>query len=96
MLHDVISATVLPDYRLRLCFDDGQEGVVDLSEIVGTPGVFAPLRAPTFFARVVVNPEVGTVVWPNGADLCPDVLYRESVGGKCGAGETRATSDGNQ
>jgi hypothetical protein len=38
-------------------------------------GIFAPLRDPTLFGKVAVDPELGTVRWPNGADLDPDVLY---------------------
>lgn len=36
--------------------------------------VFAPLRDPAEFDRVRLDAELGTVVWPGGADLCPDVL----------------------
>ncbi len=43
-------------------------------------GVFAPLRDPTVFAQVRIHPELGTVVWPTGADLDPDVLYAELSG----------------
>jgi hypothetical protein len=54
---------------------DVVEGVVDLTAIVPFEGVFAPLRDPTVFATARVNAELGTVCWPNGADLDPDVLY---------------------
>jgi hypothetical protein len=42
--------------------------------------VFAPLGDPARFAEVGVNPELGTVGWPNGADLDPDVLYAKVSG----------------
>lgn len=38
--------------------------------------VFEPLKDPAFFRRVRLNPETGTVEWPNGADLAPEFLYR--------------------
>ncbi len=38
-------------------------------------GVFAPLRDPAYFARVRVNPDLGTICWPNDADWDPLVLY---------------------
>jgi hypothetical protein len=44
-------------------------------------GVFAPLRDEKEFAKVRVHPELGTIVWPNGADLDPVVLYA-AVSGK--------------
>jgi hypothetical protein len=43
-------------------------------------GVCEPLRDPEFFARLRVNPYIGTIVWPNGADLCPDVLRHHLTG----------------
>ena len=63
-------------YTVVLTFDDGTVGRADLSFwIVGRNGVFAALQDPEFFARVSVDSDAGTIVWPNGADLDPDVLY---------------------
>ena len=63
-------------YVVELDFTDGSHGVVDLSQwIVESRGVFASLRDPEFFAQVAVDEDAGTIVWPNGADLDPDVLY---------------------
>jgi len=75
MLKDVVAAKALGDYRLYLRFEDGVEGAVDLAPHLSFRGVFEPLRNPAYFALVRVDPELGTVVWPNGADLDPDVLY---------------------
>ena len=38
-------------------------------------GIFAPLHDEREFAKVRLHPELGTIVWPSGADLDPDVLY---------------------
>ncbi len=66
----------LDGFKLELGFSDGMTGVVDARHwIVGHGGVFGPLNDPALFRQVQVDPEAGTVVWPNGADLCPDVLY---------------------
>lgn len=51
------------------------EGEIDLDDIIRFSGVFAPLIAETEFAKVRVDAESGTIVWPNGADVDPDVLY---------------------
>lgn len=75
MLKDIVEAIPLENHRLQLCFEDGTTGVVDVSRCVTITGVFAPLHDPTQFAAVEVNPELGTVCWPCGADLDPDVLY---------------------
>lgn len=63
------------DHRLHLGFDDGTAGVIDFSE-EDWSGVFAPLSDPEFFARVELDEELGTVVWPNGADIAPETLHR--------------------
>lgn len=80
MLKDIVIAEALGDYRLRLQFEDGVEGVVNLAPDLSFRGVFEPLRDPAYFAQARVDPELGTVVWPNGADLDPDVLYGRITG----------------
>jgi hypothetical protein len=64
----------LADYTLRLTFDDGSERVVDLGDELWGP-MGEPLRDPAVFRQVRVDPELRTVVWPNGFDLDPDVLH---------------------
>ncbi|AWK87622.1 DUF2442 domain-containing protein [Azospirillum thermophilum] len=80
MLKDVVSVEPLEGYRLRLRFEDGAQGDVDVSKLVGFVGVFAALRDRSTFSAVRVDPELGTVVWPNGADLDPAVLYSQVTG----------------
>ena len=80
MLKDIVAVEPLANHRLRLRFEDGAEGVVALSELVPFEGVFAPLRDPEFFQQVRVHPELGSIEWPNGADLDPDVLYARVTG----------------
>lgn len=60
---------------LRVRFDDGVCGDVDVAALVTFDGVFASLRNASVFAAVRVDAESGTVTWPNGADLDPLVLY---------------------
>ncbi len=77
----VLEVKVLDGYRLELTFADGTRGEVDLgSRIIGRGGVFKPLEDPHFFGRVRVHPELGTIVWPNDADFCPDLLYSWVIG----------------
>lgn len=75
----VTQVVALEGHRLRLLFDDGVEGIYDASGLVFT-AVFEPLRDPAYFASARVDPELGTVVWPNGADLDPLVLYAAITG----------------
>jgi hypothetical protein len=79
-LVDIVDAEALPDYRLRLRFEDGVEGIVDVSALVTFDGVFAALADPHEFSQVFVDPELGTVGWPGGADLDPAVLYSQVHG----------------
>lgn len=72
----ITGVRVLDGYRIELTFSDGVSGIVDLANrIVGRGGVFVPLETPEFFRQVAVDPELGTIVWPNGADFCPDLLH---------------------
>jgi hypothetical protein len=64
----------LKGFVLRLTFTDGLVREVDLSDDLWGP-MAEPLKDPGYFARVRVDPELGTVVWPNGYDLDPDVLH---------------------
>ena len=80
MLIDIAEARTTRDHRIYVRFADGVEGEVDLDGIVRWEGVFAPLRDPSRFAQVRVDTDLGTVVWPNGADLDPDVLYAAVTG----------------
>ena len=75
MLKDIVEVRPLDEYRLFIRFEDGVEGIVDLTEIVTFSGVFAPLADRGYFAQVYVNRGLGTVCWPNHADLDPDVRY---------------------
>ncbi len=74
----LVQVKALPGYRLFLQYDDGVEGVADLSDKVGT-GVFAPLADEQIFSQVAVGPE-GGVVWGDEIDLCPDALYLQVTG----------------
>ena len=75
MLKDIVSAEPLTGYRLKLAFEDGAEGTVAVRQLIEFTGVFEPLRDEAYFNQMRVNAELGTIEWPNGADLDPDVLY---------------------
>lgn len=76
MLIDVVSVTPVPPYSLHVVFENGVNCTVDLWDLVPFRGVFAPMEDETFFQQVTVHHEVGTVCWPNGADLDSANLYR--------------------
>jgi hypothetical protein len=74
MLPQLVEATYLGGYRVWLRFADGMQGEADLSHDLWGE-IFEPLRDVEAFARLTVDPALGTVVWPNGADLAPEYLY---------------------
>lgn len=76
--YDVRTVRHLGDHRLQVGFADGSVRVIDLeAKLAGPVGpVFEPLREVAFFSLATVDPELGTVVWPNGADLAPEALHR--------------------
>jgi hypothetical protein len=76
-LVDITGVEVIGEYRLRLTFADGTVGDVDFTGRTWR-GIFEPLRDPDYFARVVVDPEAGTIAWPDGLDMPPEPLYAEA------------------
>lgn len=72
---------VVAPLAVRLEFKDGTTGVVDIGELLRPlRNLSLALGDPAFFAQVRVDHEAGTVVWPNGFDLDPDVLYARAHG----------------
>jgi len=81
MFPRIIKVRHIEAYRLELTFFDGIHAEMDFRhKIVGRGGVFAPLEDVSFFRQVRVDPEAGTLIWPNDVDLDPDVLYSEATG----------------
>ena len=65
----------LEGYTLKLLFDDGKNKIVDLSEIVlRGQNLIARLQDVEYFKKVKCDGF--SVIWPNGIDFCPDVLYK--------------------
>lgn len=77
--YDIVAVEHLGGHRLRLRFADGVSGDVDLADqLSGDLGpVLAPLKDLDLFSQVTVDADLRTVVWPNGADLAPDVLHQQ-------------------
>jgi hypothetical protein len=76
MLPKLREANYRGDYRIWLKFADGVEGEIDLeSELWGE--VFEPLKEKARFATFSLHKELGTIVWPNGADFAPEFLYQK-------------------
>lgn len=73
-LHDVSNFEIIGDYTLRLMFDDGVEQIVNFEPVLYGP-LFGPLRNLEVFNQVKLDRNIGTLVWPTGADIDPTVLH---------------------
>jgi hypothetical protein len=89
VLYRIVSLKTLPDYHLRIEFEDGTAGVVDLCDELKGP-MFEPLRDQAFFDQAFLD-EFGVVCWPNGADYAPDAMYDMLVAKQAG-GQTAPQS----
>ena len=69
----IIKAEIIRDYQIKLEYDDGEQGIVDLSHLVGK-GVFAFWNNYEDFKNVKIGSS-GELVWSDQVDLCPDSLY---------------------
>lgn len=81
MMHIVKKVKYIEDFKLLLTFNDKKKKIVDLIKYSNESQetVFYPFKNIEFFKSVEVDEFAGTLVWPNGADLCPDVLYEMGV-----------------
>ena len=68
------SAEYVGDYCLRLTFDDGKKGLLDLEDQLWGD-VFEPLRDLERFKDFRIDKDLQTIVWSNGADLAPEFIY---------------------
>jgi hypothetical protein len=73
-LSRVTAVRVVGAHRLHITFEDGISGEIDASNWEWR-GVFEPLRDPDYFARVELDRQLGTITWPNGADVAPETLH---------------------
>src|SRR2546423_12257364 len=73
-IHRVHAFTIAGPYTLRVQFEDNTEQLIDFRPVLAGE-LFGPLNDLQFFNQVRIDPEVHTLVWPNGADFDPATLY---------------------
>ena len=76
MIPRIIDARHAGGYRVWLRFADGLTGEIDVERELWGPA-FEPLKDVTEFAKLRFEPDLGTIVWPNGADFAPEFLHDE-------------------
>ncbi len=70
----VTGVTLVQHFTLRVRFDDDTEQVIDFTPVLEGE-VYGPLRDEKMFQQVEIDPEIHTLVWPNGADFDPEPLH---------------------
>ncbi len=76
----IIRVKHIEKYCLELTFANQEKAKLDFHDrVVGRGDVFKALEDIDYFKQVVVDEEIGTIVWPNEVDFCPDVLYSETM-----------------
>jgi hypothetical protein len=73
-VHRVREFEIVSAYSLRIRFDDGAEQTIDFRPVLAGK-LYGPLQDLQVFNGVRIDPEVQTLVWPNGADFDPATLH---------------------
>jgi hypothetical protein len=79
-IHRVVSFQKVAPFTLRVQFEDGTSQTIDFRPVLQGE-LYGPLQEPTLFDQVRIDPEVHTLVWPNGADFDPAILHNWSESG---------------
>ena len=73
-IYRVVDFEIVDPYTLRVAFDDGTEQIIDFRPVL-EGALYEPLQDEIVFNQVEIDPEVHTLVWPNGADFDPETLH---------------------
>ncbi|VEN74717.1 conserved hypothetical protein [Candidatus Desulfarcum epimagneticum] len=73
-VHKIVDFDIIKPFTLRIKFDDETERSIDFRNVL-KGSLYGPLENESVFNQVEINPEIHTLVWPNGADFDPETLY---------------------
>lgn len=76
-IHEIVEAKFIENYIVDVIFDDLRQARIDLKKYLGN-GIFKSLLNKKNFSQFRVDAELGTIVWPNGADIAPETLYQDA------------------
>ena len=80
MYHKIIKVKYLGGYKLKLTFDNGKTGTVDLKHYSKDKGLFKKLANINYFRKFYIDKEIGVLSWPGGLDIAPETIYSEATG----------------
>jgi len=73
-IYKVVDVEIVCSYILRVTFDDETEQEIDFGPVL-KGALYGLLQDERVFNQVTIDPEVHTLVWPNGADFDPETLH---------------------
>ncbi|MEO6454535.1 MAG: DUF2442 domain-containing protein [Ginsengibacter sp.] len=73
-LYKIISFHIADNYKIEFTFNDNTSKTIDFSPILYGE-IYGPLKDADFFKSATLDKEIHTIVWPNGADFEPSLLY---------------------
>ena len=79
-MFDIIKAVHIGGYKIKLTFDNGEEGVADLEKYSNMGGVFHNFKDVEYFKKFQISEELGVLYWPNGEDIAPETIYSMATG----------------
>ena len=80
MLHDIVDAKYIEEYKIELEFDDGKRGIVNFLKYLDKGGIFELFKDIGFFRNFSINEDLGTLTWDDKVDIAPETLYAEATG----------------
>ena len=75
---EVTSAEYVEGHKIRVSFNTGQSGIVDLKDALWGP-IFEPIKDPKVFKRFTVSKTLHTICWDNDADFAPEFLFDKMI-----------------
>jgi hypothetical protein len=72
---EITKVKPMDNYTLFLRFSNGKSGKVNIAKLIPFKGIFKNLKEKRYFRTVLLNSDIGTICWKNGADLAPSYLY---------------------
>jgi hypothetical protein len=82
MYYDIVKAKYVSDYKIKISFADGSNGIADLKEIISRGGIFSDLKDLDNFKNFAIHDELKVLTWQKEIDIAPETLYLLAVGEK--------------
>lgn len=82
MYYDIVKAEYVSDYKIKISFADGANGIADLKEIISKGGIFSDLKELDNFKNFFIHDELKVLTWQKEIDIAPETLYLLAVGEK--------------